>query len=216
MLTSSRRILLKALIVSLLLHAALLSRVVSLFPVQLDIAGRTINVLISSQRRGDSSNQASVPTTRSLNETAKRPAPVLDNAAAAKIAVAQPVLFELAATGVPALSSPPPGAAHEGVSGDDMRQYRLSLATAARRFRNYPALARQRGWEGTAEVALDVSASALVPDVVLVHSSGRGVLDRQALEMLTQAARVTTLPEGLKARDFRILLPVQFSLDDDQ
>ena len=41
-------------------------------------------------------------------------------------------------------------------------------------------------------------------------------LDEQALAMLSQAARVTALPEGLKARDFRIVLPVQFSLDSDQ
>jgi protein TonB len=52
--------------------------------------------------------------------------------------------------------------------------------------------------------------------VVLIRSSGRDVLDAQALEMMAQAARVTTLPEGLKARDLRILLPVTFSLENDQ
>jgi len=65
-------------------------------------------------------------------------------------------------------------------------------------------------------VALNVSALAPVPELVLVRSSGRSVLDEQALAMLAQAARVTALPEGLKARDFRIVLPVQFSLDNDQ
>ena len=111
-------------------------------------------------------------------------------------------------------AAPAPG--RQGVSGDDLRQYRLSLASAARRFKRYPALASQRGWEGTAEVALNVSALSPLPEVVLVHSSGRSVLDEQALEMLGQAARITALPEGLKARDFRIVLPVQFSLENDQ
>lgn len=109
-----------------------------------------------------------------------------------------------------------PAAGRQGVSGDDLRQYRLSLASAARRFKRYPALASQRGWEGTAEVALNISASAPIPEVVLVRSSGRSVLDEQALEMLGQAVRATALPDGLRARDFRIVLPVQFSLENDQ
>jgi protein TonB len=118
--------------------------------------------------------------------------------------------------GADAASGAAPVAGRQGVSGDDLRQYRLSLASAARRFKRYPALASQRGWEGTAEVALNISASAPIPEVVLVRSSGRSVLDEQALEMLGQAARVTALPEGLKARDLRIVLPVQFSLENDQ
>ena len=65
-------------------------------------------------------------------------------------------------------------------------------------------------------MALNISASAPIPEVVLVRSSGRSVLDEQALEMLGQAVRVTALPEGLKARDLRIVLPVQFSLENDQ
>ena len=115
-----------------------------------------------------------------------------------------------------AASATAPAVGRSGVSGDDLRQYRLSLASAARRFKRYPALATQRGWEGTVEVALNVSALAPVPEVVLVRSSGRSVLDEQALEMLSQAARVTALPDGLRARDFRIVLPVQFSLENDR
>jgi protein TonB len=106
--------------------------------------------------------------------------------------------------------------AREGVSADDMRHYRLSLASAARRFKRYPALARERGWEGTAEITLNVSTLMPGPEAVLVRSSGRNLLDEQALEMIAQAARITSLPEGLKGRDFRVLLPVKFSLEGDQ
>ena len=115
-----------------------------------------------------------------------------------------------------AVSGAAPVGGRPGVSGDDLRLYRLSLASAARSFKAYPALARQRGWEGTVEVALKISAPSPVPEVTLVSTSGHGVLDEQAVDMLTQAARVTALPEGLKARDFRLVLPVQFSLENDQ
>ncbi|HET7776889.1 MAG TPA: hypothetical protein VFK74_11010, partial [Azospira sp.] len=45
-----------------------------------------------------------------------------------------------------------PAPVREGSSGDALRQYRLALALEARRFKRYPRLARERGWEGTVEV----------------------------------------------------------------
>ena len=54
------------------------------------------------------------------------------------------------------------------------------------------------------------------PEVVLVRSSGRDLLDEQAVAMLAQAARVTTLPESMRGSDFQIPLPVKFSLDELQ
>jgi protein TonB len=106
-------------------------------------------------------------------------------------------------------------ASREGLSADALRQYRMTLASATRRFKRYPPLARERGWEGTVEVALNVSSGRAVPEVVLMHSSGRQQLDAQALAMVSQAARVTPLPEGLAGRDFRVLLPVRFSLENE-
>lgn len=115
-----------------------------------------------------------------------------------------------------ASSATAPGAAGDAVSADQLREYRLSLASAARPFKRYPALARQHGWQGTVEVALDFGALAAMPRVRLRRSSGSEALDAQALDMLGQAAAVTALPEGLRGRDFRLVLAVQYSLDDDQ
>ena len=103
-----------------------------------------------------------------------------------------------------------------GVSADDVRRYRVSLASAARRFKRYPALARERGWEGTVEVAIRFASALPAPDVVVVRSSGHDLLDEQAVQMMAQAARTTTLPDGLRGRDLEIPLPVKFSLDEAQ
>ena len=108
-----------------------------------------------------------------------------------------------------------PGA-NNGLSADDLRQYRVSLASAAGRFKRYPALAREQGWEGTVELAIRFHAAAMAPDVELVRSSGRDILDAQALDMLAQAARATNLPDALRGRDFAIPMPVKFSLDEVQ
>lgn len=101
----------------------------------------------------------------------------------------------------------------EGVSADGLREYRLALAREARRLKRYPLLAREKGWEGTVQVTA-VFAGALQPAVTLSQSSGHPVLDEQALAMITRAVQVAELPESLRGRSFRVLVPVQFSLDD--
>ena len=102
----------------------------------------------------------------------------------------------------------------EVVSADALRQYRIDLASAARRFRSYPAMARARGWEGTVELAVVVPAGGLPPLVRLVRSSGHAVLDEQAQAMLQQAVRVAPLPDSLRNRELNVALPIRFSLDE--
>ena len=223
----------------MLLHAVLLASAVRLFPERLEVPGASLQAVLSDRRAAlpapsasparpaSAAAKPSVP--RLVATPAEAPAAVLSSVAAhensrsasldaAGHAAVSPASGAAASpnSASNASSGTAPATGRPGVSGDDLRQYRLSLASAARRFKQYPAQARQRGWEGTVEVALSVGALAPVPEVVLVRSSGRAVLDEQALDMLTQAARVTALPEGLRARDFRLVLPVQFSLENDQ
>lgn len=102
----------------------------------------------------------------------------------------------------------------EGVSADGLRQYRIELASAARRFRAYPALARARGWEGVAQVVVSVSAEGGLPAVKLARTSGHGVLDEQAVEMLSHAAAATPVPASLLGRSFAVPMPIRFSLEE--
>lgn len=107
----------------------------------------------------------------------------------------------------------PPLVAGAAIDADDLRQYRMALAMAARRFRHYPALARERGWEGVAEVELLLDRFA-APQLRMHVSSGHALLDEAALEMLRQGARLAPVPTGLSGQEIRVLLPVRFSLDD--
>ena len=54
------------------------------------------------------------------------------------------------------------------------------------------------------------------PEIAIVSSSGKAVLDEQGVEMIRQAARATEVPDGLKGRNFRMLMPIRFSLDEDR
>ena len=102
----------------------------------------------------------------------------------------------------------------EVVSQDGLREYRLNLSREARRYKRYPALARQRGLEGVVVVVVSTRAGSALPQVALSRSSGQEVLDQQAMEMLGLAVRAASLPDSLRGRDFAIDLPVHFSLDE--
>ena len=99
------------------------------------------------------------------------------------------------------------------LSADDQRQYRMSLAIAARRFKHYPPAAHQNGQEGTVEIALVFHESRPFPETALLRSSGHRLLDDEALTMMQQASRNTPLPDGLRGKNFQMKFPVQFSLD---
>lgn len=109
----------------------------------------------------------------------------------------------------------PPASASDGPRPDALREYRLALAIEARRFKRYPPLARERGWEGTVEAAVSGGVAA-VPLVSLERSSGYAALDEQTLDMLRRAALSTPLPESLRGHEFRVVVPVRFSLDNDK
>ena len=216
----------------MLAHAGLLSTAFRFSPVRFELAAAPVQVVLQVSHRG-------VPVGAAV---AQRPATGAadDRLSAAPEASRQPVerarrgvvraaVLDPATTDLPKAvpdpsvlsdATPPPGgsqtAVREGVSPDDLREYRLALAVAARRFKRYPTLARERGWEGRVEVAVTVSSWQRGPQSSLVHSSGHAALDEQALSMIAQASATTMLPESLKGRDFRVLLPIEFTLDDDR
>lgn len=99
------------------------------------------------------------------------------------------------------------------VAPDALRDYRLALARAAKPFRRYPALARERGWEGIVRVELSWRAGVPGALVSMAESCGHGMLDEQAVEMLRRAAAQTPLPASLQGHSFSMVLPVEFSLN---
>ena len=77
----------------------------------------------------------------------------------------------------------------ESISQYGLHEYRLNLSREARRYKRYPALARQRGLEGVVVIVVSTSAGFPLPQVSLSRSSGQEVLDQQAMEMLSLAVR---------------------------
>ena len=103
-----------------------------------------------------------------------------------------------------------PSPAPEALSRD---QYRVQLIDEARRHKRYPPLARENNWQGDVRVGVAVGANGR-PTVTLKGSSGYEVLDRQALEMFTQAARAVPVPPELRGREFALELRAVYGLED--
>lgn len=104
----------------------------------------------------------------------------------------------------------PPAEIPESMSRD---QYRMQLIDEARRHKRYPALARENNWQGDVKVAVAVAANGR-PTVTLRGSSGYDVLDRQALEMFSRAARAVPIPPSLRGKEFILEVRAVYGLED--
>lgn len=104
----------------------------------------------------------------------------------------------------------PPAEIPESMSRD---QYRVQLIDEARRHKRYPALARENNWQGDVKVAVAVAANGR-PTVMLRGSSGYDVLDRQALEMFSRAARAVPIPPSLRGKEFTLEVRAVYGLED--
>lgn len=102
----------------------------------------------------------------------------------------------------------------DNVGTQSIREYVLLLVPEARKHKHYPPLARERGWQGTAEVSIGLRRMSPLPLVTLNRSSGYPDLDEQALQIVGQAARAVAVPEALRGKDVTIPVPVRFGLDD--
>ena len=74
------------------------------------------------------------------------------------------------------------GNAGDADSGS-LEQFRLSLISAARRYRRYPPQAMERGWQGRVEVRLVIGANGITQIYTVKTSSGFTLLDRKSTRL---------------------------------
>jgi protein TonB len=169
-----------------------------------------------------------------LTKRAATPAPVPESTAPAEVVKALQPELAPAATGA-AASPAQPGApvqtrqasqASAGVpteaaakSGNEadkgtLEQYRLALIVATRRYKRYPAIAMEKGWQGRVEVHMVIGADGMIARASIKTGSGHDILDNQALEMLKKGKDTVPVPANLRGREFSIDVPVIFNLDN--
>jgi protein TonB len=94
-----------------------------------------------------------------------------------------------------------------------LHAYLIQLSSYAVKYKRYPPLARERGWEGVTVVKLAMGANGRIRDTAVLSSSGYEVLDQHAVEIVRKAAPITEITSALRNREFSINIPVYFNIE---
>ncbi len=94
------------------------------------------------------------------------------------------------------------------------KSYLFAIAAEARRVRKYPPRAFAAGWQGTAEIQINVAIGGVVQPPRLHRSSGYADIDEAALAFVDIAQQRTVVPESLRNRAFDVVVPVSFTINN--
>ncbi len=96
---------------------------------------------------------------------------------------------------------------------DANSRYGNTLWSAISKYKKYPRIAQQRGWQGEVVVELTLDGNGKLKSKQILQSSGYESLDNQALEMVEKALPFPSPPEALRGSNFTIRVPIPFKLE---
>jgi len=153
------------------------------------------------------------PRQRRAPRPPTRPPPV-----AAEAPSPEPIVEEAPVKSVapaPPEPTPPPPAVETEPSAPasvDLGSYRRQLHGILMAARSYPAMAERMGYEGRVVLSVFLKPDGrLARPPVVRESSGHGMLDEEALRMVTATAPFPAMPAGVDAAEVEIRVPVRFS-----
>jgi protein TonB len=132
----------------------------------------------------------------------------------------EPVFVVPAASSVPGPASSASTArletqpASSGLDAGTVARFRLELMDLARRYKRYPRIAQDNGWEGRVELRIAFGEDGAIASLSVKKGSGRTVLDDEAQAMIRTAKSKATIPAALRGKAFAIEIPVDFFLKD--
>jgi protein TonB len=113
----------------------------------------------------------------------------------------------------PPLVVPKPATPTPAQISDANDQYGNTLWGAISKYKKYPRIAQQRGWQGEVIVELSLDGNGKLKSKQILQSSGYDSLDQQALEMVEKALPFPAPPEALRGSNFTIKVPIPFKLE---
>jgi periplasmic protein TonB len=123
-----------------------------------------------------------------------------------------PVIAQPPAAAPVAPSVPVPATAPQG-TGEGRDSFLARLLAQLNRVKQYPRAARQARIEGVVMLHFVMDAQGKLVSFEIAKSSGRPVLDNEALALI-QRAQLPPLPPGFPTDTLDAVVPVQFSLDN--
>jgi len=109
----------------------------------------------------------------------------------------------------PVASTPPVSQA----AGETRDSFLGRLLAQLNRFKQYPRAARQARIEGVVMLHFVMDAQGKVISFEIAKSSGRPVLDSEALALIQRAQPLPALPADYPTRTLDAIVPIEFSLN---
>lgn len=183
--------------------------------------------LLAQQPASAAAAPPAAPSTRQAQRIAPSP-PLLATRSSESPRISLPDTAIAPASEAPpgpvAVLSPPPAPAEivpprpaPASEADDLAMlagYTRAVSDAVAPHKQYPAIARIRGWQGTTLVEVSVGPAGKVVATKISRTSGHEVLDRQAIEMIYRAEPLPVVPDRRGERQILVRLPIQFTLVD--
>jgi protein TonB len=119
-----------------------------------------------------------------------------------------PVTVQTSATPAP----PAPMAAPQKAAGETRDSFLGRLLAQLNRFKQYPRAARQAHIEGVVMLHFVMDAQGKVLSSEIAKSSGRAVLDTEALALIQRAQPLPALPADYPTRTLDAVVPIEFAL----
>jgi TonB family protein len=169
-----------------------------------------------------------------VNKTPRKPEDIREDAIV--IETAAPIPFPEPSTAAPvtdtqhkrrpldkpiAISSmvkfePPVTTANRTTSGEAKLasvHIRGKLQTDLARYFSYPAIARQRGWQGHVQIGFRIQPDGKLTNIYVARSSGYRLLDKSAVKALRQVEPLTEAATLLKGKSVDMELPIIYKLE---
>jgi protein TonB len=112
---------------------------------------------------------------------------------------------------VAAPAPPVPAAAPQRPAGETRDSYLGRVLAQLNRFKQYPRAARQARIEGVVMLHFVMDADGKVQACEIAKSSGRPILDAEALALIQRAQPLPALPADFPARTLDAVVPIAFS-----
>ena len=124
-----------------------------------------------------------------------------------------PAPVMMTAPPVSAPAPPPPAQAPKAVTGQARQDFVARLLAQLNRFKQYPLAARKAHIQGVVMLHFVMDAQGRVLRSDIAKSSGRPVLDAEALALVQRAQPLPPLPADYPTRTLDAVVPVEFSLN---
>ena len=103
--------------------------------------------------------------------------------------------------------------AHEASASPAVRNFLLGkVSTELARYFQYPAIARERGWEGKVVLGFSLQANGHLDGIHIARSSGYHVLDESARDALGKVSAIADARQWLQGHTIDMQLPVVYRL----